>query len=629
MSFICSIIHAKLANLIVQQAVPPLNNAPVWDSQPSVSFTYGVASTYDFNDIASDPDLDAITFSLNTGAVSLPSGVTWDSGTGILSYDGVGAVASSAGHIATVSDGTDSTVSSSFSIAISDQFPARWPQPRGAYLISNYTNVLSTAQASWSYNNDVLIYQGVWPSGATVETIDGYISAQRTNYPNCKMVPYTIPPWSYDESDTFLGHRQVQRRAIINAGAESQWYLRHPTSGNYLYGSGDQVSAVMTNVSDVCPLVGGETFITAYTAEWFTRFSSGNNGSDVVALSDGIYFDGLDIENAFPQPVDGYLGADYDGVPDYDVDGSADGSQARYRLGCIDLAEEFEDVAINQYGKPNWYVATNGGRDYAINVGTLSEYEWFGRLGHMRVMENAHGSAKFNIQYDGAGGFVTGSGMANRFFGTFIRSALVSHAFCIPQSTSGIRPYCLIDYQILIGGVGATAGDMNEDAWILQEAIWAACMLTEELMYGVQINKQQPAPDIDLYNVDTGDPLATRSLGTLSADGQTFTPRTPDSTEDGGQWYIEEFENGYVWFNAADPDNSSAWPQPGNASTLSADLPTPPSGKKGIFIDSATYVNTTFGLSAQGYASSRYDGSDATSITAGPLEGGWVHWVDI
>lgn len=620
------LVSRAISNAISPPAVPPLNNPPVWDSQPSVVFTQGTGSTYDFNNIASDPDMDSISFTLNTGAVSLPTGVTWDAGTGILTYNGSGPVATTSGHIATVSDGTDSTASSSFSIVISDQWPARWPQARGMYTISNYTNILSTTQASWTYNSDLLIYQSLYPSGSFVASVAGYISAQRTNYPNCKIVTYTIPCWSYDEADTTSGHRKVQRDVVIANSAQDEWWLKHPTSGNYLYGSNDQEDTIMTNVSDVCPVVGGETFNSAYAASWMSLFSNGNGGTDVIALTDGWYADGLDIENSFPQPVDGYLGADYDGVPDYDVDGTADASQARYREGCIDLGDEFETLATTTYGKSNWYYATNGGRDFAINVGTVSSYDWYQRLGHCRVMENANG--KLRILYDsGTGEFTTGSGMAGRLWDVFIRSGLLSYAFCKTEVASGIRPYCLIDYAISQGGTGLSAGDITESGWKLQEALWAICMSTEELMYGVQINKAQSAPDIDLYIVDTGDPVGTRSLGTVSSDYQTFTPRTPDSTEDGGEWYITEFDNGFVWFNAKDPASNTAWPQA--TQTLSVDFPTPPSGKKGQWINKSTYTNTTHGLSAQGYASSRYDGSDATSITAGPLEGGWVHWVDI
>jgi len=70
------------------------------------------------DDISSDPDLDTITHSLNTGAAPLNAGWTWTPATGVLAYDGIGAVSSSSGHIFTLDDGTDTTDSDSVSIVI-------------------------------------------------------------------------------------------------------------------------------------------------------------------------------------------------------------------------------------------------------------------------------------------------------------------------------------------------------------------------------------------------------------------------------------------------------------------------------------------------------------------------------
>ncbi len=67
-----------VSRLTVFPANPPTNNnPPAWDSQPSALFDDGDASTFDMNLIASDADGDKIVYSLNTGAASLPSNVTW------------------------------------------------------------------------------------------------------------------------------------------------------------------------------------------------------------------------------------------------------------------------------------------------------------------------------------------------------------------------------------------------------------------------------------------------------------------------------------------------------------------------------------------------------------------------
>jgi len=107
------------SDLIIFPPTPPAtNNPPQWDSQPSLIFVFGTASSYDMDDISSDPDLDSITHSKN--ATALPTGVTWTAATGVLSYDGVGASTTSSGHIFTLDDGLDTTDSDSVSITIAD-----------------------------------------------------------------------------------------------------------------------------------------------------------------------------------------------------------------------------------------------------------------------------------------------------------------------------------------------------------------------------------------------------------------------------------------------------------------------------------------------------------------------------
>ena len=118
----------SIAGLTVFPANPPANNnPPVWDSQPSILFVVGVSKNIDMNDISSDPDMDVITFTMNTGAASLPAGVTWTAATGVLAYDG-SASTTSGGHIITLDDGQDTTDSITFSINVSQQATTGFPR---------------------------------------------------------------------------------------------------------------------------------------------------------------------------------------------------------------------------------------------------------------------------------------------------------------------------------------------------------------------------------------------------------------------------------------------------------------------------------------------------------------------
>jgi hypothetical protein len=84
-------------------------------STPAPAFASGVASQYDLSQHVSDDGFSDLRYELSG---SLPSGVTLDADTGLLSYDGQGASGSSS-HTLTVSDKVDSATSSSFSISIS------------------------------------------------------------------------------------------------------------------------------------------------------------------------------------------------------------------------------------------------------------------------------------------------------------------------------------------------------------------------------------------------------------------------------------------------------------------------------------------------------------------------------
>lgn len=133
-------VERALQGLIKKPPTTPFNNPPVWDQQPAPLFQEGVPSTYNVLALGSDPDLDTLTVSRN--AAALPSGVTWDAGTGVLTYDGVGAAASTSGHVFTLSDGTDTIDSNSVSIEITDVFP-NLKNVAGWYQIGSLTRILS------------------------------------------------------------------------------------------------------------------------------------------------------------------------------------------------------------------------------------------------------------------------------------------------------------------------------------------------------------------------------------------------------------------------------------------------------------------------------------------------------
>jgi hypothetical protein len=78
---------------------PTDNEAPVWSTIPSQTWTVGVPVYIDLNDYVTDPDDDALTFSLD---IALPDGVTLN---GSVISGTPTTVTASATYVATADDG--------------------------------------------------------------------------------------------------------------------------------------------------------------------------------------------------------------------------------------------------------------------------------------------------------------------------------------------------------------------------------------------------------------------------------------------------------------------------------------------------------------------------------------------
>jgi hypothetical protein len=105
--------------LIARTVVPPdpaTDQPPTVVSTPNPQFTVGTAGTYDLKTDFSDDGLSAVTWDI-TGA--LGAGLSVNTSTGILSYDGVGA-ASSNSHTATATDAVGVATTPSFTISVTE-----------------------------------------------------------------------------------------------------------------------------------------------------------------------------------------------------------------------------------------------------------------------------------------------------------------------------------------------------------------------------------------------------------------------------------------------------------------------------------------------------------------------------
>lgn len=84
---------------------PPVNQAPVWQTIPTITFTQGVAATISIAAFVSDPNGDPLTITLQPNDPALPAGVTYDSANKRFVYNGSGGVATTSGHVLVADDG--------------------------------------------------------------------------------------------------------------------------------------------------------------------------------------------------------------------------------------------------------------------------------------------------------------------------------------------------------------------------------------------------------------------------------------------------------------------------------------------------------------------------------------------
>jgi hypothetical protein len=82
---------------------PSANRAPIWTTVPPLTFIQGIASSISIAAYVTDPDGDALSVMLDD--TPLPPGVTYDAAGLRFVYDGIGAIASTEGHVLTADDG--------------------------------------------------------------------------------------------------------------------------------------------------------------------------------------------------------------------------------------------------------------------------------------------------------------------------------------------------------------------------------------------------------------------------------------------------------------------------------------------------------------------------------------------
>jgi len=284
------------------------NVAPAISSTPVL---YAVAETsYHYTVNASDPDGDALTYSLHTA----PFGMSINANTGAI--DWTPSSAQEGDHAVTVqlNDGQGGSASQSFTVQVTE--------PNVPVIIS--TPVLeATSDSLYQYlvlatdpDGDVLTFSLEYePSGMSIDTSTGLINwipsiAQKGQHRVRVRVRdgdgYRAEQWVSIDVTGPNSAPVISSSPVLQANAESQYY--------YGIAASDSDGDALTYSLDVAP--SGMTFNAEYARviDWAPTSAQIGDHAVTVQVSDG---NGGSVTQAFTVQVLAPLDSDYDGVPDF------------------------------------------------------------------------------------------------------------------------------------------------------------------------------------------------------------------------------------------------------------------------------------------------------------------------
>lgn len=563
--------------LVVVPAVPPLNDPPVWTSQPSISATFGVAQSWDLDDLATGHT----SISLNTGSVALGSGWTWTPATAVLAYDGVGAIGTTSGHIATLSDGTDTTDSDPFSLSILDTWPQYGVQTQAGAMVAGIdTNILTEPYRTWNLRKDLIIIQGRYPTTSRVQTSYDAIVSMKAANSGFKILEYTnICREEDDTSKSNIG--TIVRQVLSDAGAQSAWR-------NYDDGTNDYIRYRSSSAADdyrVNPAVthtsprGGYTNFAYAIADRYNEQSGSGAAVNLRNAFDGIFHDSMDWEDRFGGG--GYRNEtnppDYDdGNPDYLKPNSSGGTNPTY------YRKGFEDI-VNTWNLtfPGDVHVRNGGRDEStVRGGGLipgdANFDWkdfwdaclLENVDSKLGLEKVSGSNAMEISY---------SNPANRLE-IFVSAGLINELFVNQTASNNLgKGVVILDFPFEWSGADPTdESDIPQAYYEAARFVCGLAALHDSWIAAPTLQRGSlPFPYMDEFVYDLGNPVGgTPSIGSIDTSTDDFV-LTLRAADDGG-FFWQEYDNGLWVSNVTNyPGGLNPYPQAG---TDTCTLPSAGSG---------------------------------------------------
>lgn len=531
-------------------------------------------------------------------------------------------------------------------LAANNSWFPNWPIMATAYIIGDSTkNYLDTTARVWCGEKDVIITAWFYPTTTRYNTrLPGW-QFLRNNYPGCKHVLYmqhneTLKTISSPQSDA---KELVKNMADSAVNGHSSWYLKRASNGTQIEAMFTPSTLWEMNVAtlDIGLNSLGERFDQAFVRTMIAAFNGSAVSSSYVNMFttyyDAVFLDDFHARNsaeltqnngANNVPVTDYE-YNQDGIADVlnKFDNSSTAGGTFYSRGNLKFKETIEASILTGLipNAARWPYDYFDGKNLKPPL-PLSNHPYYGKWS---VILSESTNNYFGIQRNS--GSATGYNYVgvDPFGAGFPRFAL--HLRLIGADSASFAGKACIFVEAY--GPSRSSNAFTQDDYALSRFILGVCLLHEGLAHCFSSNKNVPMP-LDELVVELGNPVGTRSMGTLNETTLGWTTRTADFTSGVAKFWWQRFAKGIVVVRL-DAPTVGAYPSADAA--VACTLPAAGSGKKWQMINASTYTSPAIFKGAGGALVSRSmrnqtptlnNGADVTTVSLKPYHAAIIRLVN-
>lgn len=490
-----------------------------------------------------------------------------------------------------------------------------WPNARGAYLqspSSGSNGLDNTSVRPKLARLDIYIQQLRYWMRSTDAASLAAVKAIR----NVPILAYYDPRFTAaaDLTSDPPGGGTLNYTASQSAGAPSNWRARN--AANDLLGFYTTSQPAFNPASQVGGTnSAGRTFIQEVWTLLKAELESGG-GIDRWQYIDGLFVDDMQLNSLhfvkLSDGTDSECDVDDDGTDDdpADYSGSTSGGIRNLTAIAYNLSEARSiwgsDKIVMMNCDAPYQQGESSSQPRPLSSTALAAIQDIGIVENVLVTNLGMSAAGALLSYYNLSRFYQAVEQSNKMVRDASTSLMGRRASLLDQ-----------EFGTSEGGTPATA------VLLAMRLVWGLGMLVEGAIYaGDQGGNKEPA-ELDECNLKLGDPVGTRTMGTLndSSNPSTFTVRSADLTNGSGQAHYAEFENGLVIVRTDTTGLTLSSSSLGDGSALSFTLPSAGSGFQWDAFDASTYVHpdiATYACASQD--TTLNDGAtNVTSVSLKPL----------